>query len=549
MLQTNLIFGIQEKIKAGARAKKEAGSMIEESTEITPVKSKVECVLESSFIAGIYDKASKANKKEEFKRELVMESFQITKAKKKLEKDVQYFNYLFENFVDDVFKDQYKELLESAFDDTIKLYRECDVTPRFISQALDTNELNESQIVDIYKNKLNRTIKEDYTKPMLSGKITELYESQIKEITKKLIQEGSEIDANQVKVYMPFEETLYQFNRSILVPDIAESRINAFMESVTEEYLEFIEESAADILQQLEKKIKLLSAMISPNVFDKVVDAEGIEAPKMAGITIATDTNFSEPEETIICPMQAAEDAEAASEMADEDEAQDIEDQNGDLIDAEDAAREKLDLATDSEDYEDLPTREAEAEESAAEETAENPDQPGAIDIETYDEVIGTPDESGVNTNTSDVALSGQGNDHGVDSADGAEVPGGGSADTETEDDGEETSDIGDNISQDDADDTLEKDQEDVSEADEESVEIKEIQKDPDHVKEAEDASGIDEDEKTEAGEEMHKEVAAEVEKDTKEAFKDAEKDQDKRLENADDNDKDAVEEQQKKVK
>jgi len=428
MLQTNLIFGIQEQIKAGARAKKAHKAMLEESSEIIEETPATECILESSFIADMYTQAEKAKKKGASKKSLVMESFEMRKAHKKLEKDIVYFNYLFENFVDEAFEEQYKVLLESIFDDTIKLYSECDVTPRLASQALDSTELNESQIVDIYKNRLNTTIKNEYTKPMLSGKITELYESQIKDITRKLIQEGSDLDANAVKVYMPFEETLYQFNKSILVPDIAISRIESFMESVTEEYLEFIEESAVDILQQLEKKIKLLTAMISPNVFNKAVDAEGIDAPKLAGITIATDSNFVEPEASEVCPMDAQEDPEAAEEMRDEEEALDLEDASGDVIEAEDQARESMDLATTSEDYEDTPAREEEAEESAAEETAETGEQPGAIEVDTNTEVAGSEDANGNFTNGSDKALQGQGNDNGEDSADGATLPGGGDA-------------------------------------------------------------------------------------------------------------------------
>jgi hypothetical protein len=427
MLQTNLIFGIQEQIKAGAKARKEHKGMIEESTSLSESKQPTECILEASFIAEMYEKSSQASKKETFKKSLVMESFDMRKAKKKLEKDIVYFNYLYENFVDEVFSDQYKELLESIFDDTIKLYNECDVTPRLVSQALDTNELNESQIIDIYKNRLNTAIKNDYTKPMISGKITSIYESQLREVTKKLIEEGSTIDAEQVKIYLPFEETMYKFNKEILVPEIATSRIDAFMESVTEEYLEFIEESAADILQDLEKKIKLLTAMISPNVFDKAVDADGIDAPKMAGITITTDSNFVEPEQAEICPAEVAEDPEAAEEMADEEEALDLESESGDVVGAEDQAREDMDLAVDAEDYEDIPARDEEAEESAAEESAEE-DQIGAIDVETNDEVSSGADEDNINTNGSDKGLSGEGNDNGEDPAVGAQLPGGAEA-------------------------------------------------------------------------------------------------------------------------
>ncbi len=438
MLQSNLIFGIQKKIKEGS---KKAGlatraGVLEESTQEVPQHKETDLILEGSFIAEMYTKSAKAKKRSETKGVLVTESFQIHKAKKKLEKDIEYFNYLNENFVDDVFKDQYKLLLESILNDTVNLYKECDVTPRLISQSLDSTELNESQIVDIYKNKLNQTIKDQYTKPLLKGEITSIYESEIKQLTKKLIEEGSSLDMEQVSIYMPFEETMYQFNKSILIPEIAQTRMKAFIESTTEEYNMFIEESAEDILSGIEKKIKLLTSMISPNMFDASVEAEGVEAPKMAGISIAIDKNFEDQEEEIcaddICPAEvAADDDEAAIEMQDDEEASEFDDSDEDIVSIEDEAREDIDLRTDSEDLEDIPNQEEEAEESAAEETAENPEHPGAIEADVGI-TQSTVDNSNYATNDSDVNLQGEGNDNGEDMASGAELPG--STDAQGED-------------------------------------------------------------------------------------------------------------------
>jgi len=468
MLQTNLIFGIQKKIKAGSKHAHKMG-LVEESTEYKRhTANGEEPILESSFVAGIYEQAHAAKKKEESKKTLVTEAFHLTKARKKLEKD---FNYLYENFVDDVFKDQYKILLESVFEDTIRLYQECDVTPRLASPALDSNELNESQIIDIYKNKLNETIKNNYTKPILSGAINELYENEIRTLTKKLITEGSDLDMEQVRVYLPFEETIYKFNKEILVPEIAENRVKAFMESMTEDYLEFIDESAADILQTIEKKIKLLSSLISPNMFEKAVDAEGVEAPKMAGISITVDKNFDEDScDDGICPDEiAATDPEAAEEMADEEEAEELEVETGDIPETEEKVRDNMDLATDSEDYENG-SLEDEADESATEETAEHPDQPGAVEMDLAVQDGDLDPNTGIAANGDDVELQGEGNDHGEDPAVGAKLPG------NTEAVGEEvdSDEIGDEIDELQAKEEVDSDDSELSEDEEEKEEVEE---------------------------------------------------------------------------
>jgi len=432
MLQSNLIFGIQKRIKEGSKHASKMG-LIQESQEVTeenPIK-RAELILESSLISGIYEKTSNAQKKEEFKKGLITESFHLSKVKRKLEKDTVYFNYLYENYVLDSFKDQYKMLLESVFSDTVKLYQEADVTPRLVSQSLDTNELNENQIIDIYKNRLNETIKNKYTKPLLSGKINEVFENEIRTLTTKLITEGSSIDIEQVKVYLPFEETIYQFNKEILIPKIAESRVEAFMESMTEDYLNFIDESAAEILSNIEKKVKLLSSMISPNMFDAAVDAEGIDAPKMAGISITVDKNFDDDTcDDGICPDEVADmDPEAAEELADEEEASQIEDENEDLIGEEEISRDKLDMANDTEDYEDISNMEPKAEESAATEIdgdGDGSEQPGAIELDLNLQDGDLNPSDSLSTNDHDVSLSGTGEGDGVDpNGEAATLPGG----------------------------------------------------------------------------------------------------------------------------
>ncbi len=439
MVQTNLIFGIQEKIKAGKTGQSDrAGKMLEESTEVPQDLKKKELMLEShfapSFAANIYQQTHQTQKSQETKSTLMTEAFHMTKAERKLQTDVMYFNYLFENFVDESAKGQFSTLLEGVFEDTIRLYQECDVTPRLLSPALDSKEITEAVTVDLYKNSLNKAILENYTKPILSGKINELYENEIRDITLKLIQEGVEADMDQVRIYLPFEESVYNFNRKVLIPEIAQGRMDLFLESTTNEYREFVEESAEDIMARLEQKIKLITSLISPNMFEQVVTADGVDAPKMAGISIITDKNFNDddgPTEDDICPAEvAATDAEAGEEMDLEAEAEAIDSETSGVVQAENEARDEMNLVTDVDQLED-PSREQEAEISASEDSTPG-DQVGAIEIETGDS-ISSVDSNGLFTNNSDESLSGEGQGQGTgpgendcdEAGAGAELPGG----------------------------------------------------------------------------------------------------------------------------
>jgi hypothetical protein len=405
MLQHNLIFGIQQKIKEG-RAQAESGKMTLEENSIESMdstsKKEVEIILEGSLNTGIYQQTHASQKKAASKKRLVTESFNMSKAQKKLDKDIVFFNYLYENYTEESMKANFSILLESILGDTIRLYQEADVTPRLLSPTLDSNEITESITEDIYRNSLNESIKNNYTKPMLSGKINELYESQMRDLTKKLIQEGSDLDMEQVRVYLPFEESVYNFIKEVVIPKTAASRIEAFMESTDAEYTDLLEESVQDILSKLEQKIKLMSSLISPNMFDKAVEQEGVDAPKMAGITITVDKNFNgdgDGDADDICPAAAAAmDPEISEEIESEDEAEAIEDEEAE--EAEEAGA--------------VETPEEEAEEEA---------KHGAEEMQLPME-DGTPDPAnGMVTNDHDVSLSGNGYDNGTLDNPLAELP------------------------------------------------------------------------------------------------------------------------------
>jgi hypothetical protein len=246
------------------------------------------------------------------------------------------------------------------------------------------------------------------------------------------------------------------------------------MESMTDDYLEFIDESAADILQTIEKKIKLLSSLISPNMFEKAVDAEGVEAPKMAGISITIDKNFDGDGDAEcddgICPDEvAATDPEAAEEMADEEEAEELDAETGDINGVEEKVREGMDLANDVEDYENG-SLEDEADESATEETAEHPEQPGAIEMELAVQDGDLDPNTGIAANGDDAELQGDGNDYGEDPAIGATLPGNAEAVGEEVDSDE----VGDEIDELQAKEEVDSDDSELSEDEEEKEEVEE---------------------------------------------------------------------------
>ena len=95
MLQTNLIFGIQKKIKEGKT--QTASGMLEESTTEVPSvpEERAQLIMEGSLNTGIYQQTHSAKKKIVTRSKLVTEAFNMHKVQKKLNKDISFFNCVF----------------------------------------------------------------------------------------------------------------------------------------------------------------------------------------------------------------------------------------------------------------------------------------------------------------------------------------------------------------------------------------------------------------------------------------------------------------------
>lgn len=350
MFGLNFKKNIDKLIYESNKKKKEARALEESSSDFgmdvdseeyqrAVRDAKKEILIENNwkpnFANEMYRRTRRTKETAENKKSLMMESFSDKKLQKKLKSDMIYFDYIFENFVDNdtTAKESYKKVLGSIFESAIELYKECDVTPRVISEALHSTELTEASMLDIYKANFNLDIKNNYTKPMLSGKIATIYESEFSDLYKRIIQEGGDITINNedIQIYMPFEESVYRFTRSVILPKNAESQIAKFID-IEKNHEELFEGTAESMLSDLSRKVKLLASLVSPNMFNKVVDSD-VDGNKMAGITIVTDKNFGDnTNETIddIDPSYFEGDDEYTSEMEDELDAESLHDIDGD---------------------------------------------------------------------------------------------------------------------------------------------------------------------------------------------------------------------------
>jgi len=285
-----------------------------------------------SYMSNVFSKINKANKKIEKKSEFITESFNRNIFEEKASKDLVYFKHILENILPEGNSKVYKELNETVLDlfkqallESIELYQETNVKPRYLSPSLNMKDIEESKIIEIYNKQFSTYLTESYIIPLRKGSVANLEESaQIKKLTKYLIENGIEENIDNIVAYLPFENRVKEFLENILIPEPAKNRINYFVESQDLAYFDIFEKNAKTLTESLENVIEKISSLISPFLFKKSVDIDSDMNPtKYAGISMTCKKINDGPLECNVSKDSSEDgDGEDTSEVA-----EDIEDE------------------------------------------------------------------------------------------------------------------------------------------------------------------------------------------------------------------------------
>jgi len=172
---------------------------------------------------------------------------------------------------------------------TGELYKEVDMKPRTCSNAVDTQELTESTINEIYSKNFTDAINKDFALPLFEGTLLEMYSSEAKLLTEASIASGlsKEIDSELFLKYALFENTLVQNTFKLILPEVLEERTDSFITLQDEEYFEVFTKNARVLKEQIEESCQKMVSMIAPKLFEESTGIEDSGVEKFAGISAA----------------------------------------------------------------------------------------------------------------------------------------------------------------------------------------------------------------------------------------------------------------------
>mgnify|MGYP003572498275 CR=1 FL=1 len=202
----------------------------------------------------------------------------------KLENDARFIvgmSTMLEEAQVDAFYKELETLLESTGD----LYKEVDMKPRTCSRAVDTQELTESTISEIYSKNFTQSINKDFAQPLMEGTLLADYKDEAALLMESAIAADvtADMDSELYLKYSIFENTLHKNLEKIILPETLLERTENYIEAQDKEYFEVFTKNAGTLLGTIEESISAIVTMIAPKLFEESTGVAG--TANFAGIS------------------------------------------------------------------------------------------------------------------------------------------------------------------------------------------------------------------------------------------------------------------------
>lgn len=186
-------------------------------------------------------------------------------------------------------KEKYFKTLSVLLEATQDLFIEVNMKPRTISQAVDTQELTESVIQEIYSKNFTDAITSQFSLPLFEGTLLQDHKDNARLLTEASIAANitKEIDNELFLKYALFENTLVQNTYNILIPEVIEERTNSFIATQDDEYFKIFDKNAKSLKETIYENVTVLVSMVAPKLFEESADLKDSGCKQFAGISRA----------------------------------------------------------------------------------------------------------------------------------------------------------------------------------------------------------------------------------------------------------------------
>lgn len=206
----------------------------------------------------------------------------------KLEKDAKFL-MTFSSLLNESQMPEFMGNLQILLEATKDIFREVDMKPRTCSRAIDTQELTESAIINLYNKYLTENINKNYSLPLFEGTLLETHKKESRLLMESALASNltASIDNELFLKYSLFENAMVNNCIKIILPDTLEERADLYIKNQTPEYFDIFSRNAKTLKNEiLETTINIVS-MIAPKLFEESAGLKNSGVQSFAGISRA----------------------------------------------------------------------------------------------------------------------------------------------------------------------------------------------------------------------------------------------------------------------
>lgn len=242
------------------------------------------------FTFDIVNQSKKALKKLEESKRYVQPTIGADRyndmlLESKLNHDANFFMHLGSSATD---SNKYLKDLHIFLESVADLYKEVDMKPRTCSVLVDTKELNENSVLDIYSKQFSERINKQFTKPLFEGTLIPTYNKESKLLMESAIVSDAlnDIESESFLKYAIFENIMIDTIVNTVIPEALMERTDHYIGQQNDEYFELFTKNAKNLKETIYESAYNIASNISPTLFENGIGQE-LNTQNYAGISKA----------------------------------------------------------------------------------------------------------------------------------------------------------------------------------------------------------------------------------------------------------------------
>lgn len=187
--------------------------------------------------------------------------------------DLKLFQELLKNYIEESELPAFKNLLTESYLSYKELLQETSVVPVPSIIALRKKKVNETitenEVTSIIYEAFRKDLEKNFVKPLQNGEINSLYESEMGNIFKIVVNSDTDLDPEISRKYAIFEKVVKDTISNIILPNDNLIKMNDYASKLDGKYFEVFDRTIREIKQDFNESVEKFANNLACKMFKK----------------------------------------------------------------------------------------------------------------------------------------------------------------------------------------------------------------------------------------------------------------------------------------